>query len=400
MTRGSGARIAAATAAASLVLAGCAQPPGGTPSTGVPTSPGSAVTPTVSSPTPSPTPHVACLTEAQQLSQADQVGQLYMEGVAAGVTVDQAAEDLAAGSAGSVILVGDRTDGLAATAQFVEQLQAAVPGEPLLIAVDQEGGAVQRLRGEGFSDIPAAAEQGQWADADLGSAWRTWGSELGEAGANIDLAPVADVVPADQVPYNAAIGQLQRGYGDDPAVVAAKVTQVVEGLGDAGVASSVKHFPGLGQVPENTDDAIGRDQVSTLTDDELVSFEQAIEAGANSVMVSSAIYTQVDPDHPAVFSQTIVTGILRQRMGFDGVVISDDLGVAAAVADYPADQRGTMFLRAGGDLVVAVDPDAVQAMVAGTLAEAQADPLFADELAVKAARVLALKQEVGLLSCA
>lgn len=337
----------------------------------------------------------ACLVEASRLSLPEQVGQLYVQGVPADASVDQVAGELAASNAGGVILMGSRADGQAGTAQFVAGLQAAVPGPPLLVAVDQEGGAVQRLHGAGFSQIPAAAEQGRWAEADLRAAWRTWGAELRGAGVGMDLAPVADVVPADQAASNAAIGRPRRGYGADPAVVGAKVAQVVAGLGDAGVASSVKHFPGLGHVDENTDTAVGYDRVSTLSDADLSSFRAAIDAGASSVMVSSAIYTQVDPGHPAVFSPAIVTGILRQRMGFRGVVISDDLGAAVAVAGYPVDQRGTLFLRAGGDLVVTVDPAAAQAMAAGTLAQAQADPVFAAAVTRSVARILALKHSCG-----
>lgn len=93
----------------------------------------------------------------------------------------------------------------------------------------------------------------------------------------------------------------------------------------------------------------------------------------------SAIYDQVDPDNPAVFSSTIVTGILRERMGFGGVVTSDDLGAAVAVAGYPVADRGLAFLRAGGDMAVVADSAAAQQMAAATLAAAQADPQFASK---------------------
>ena len=220
------------------------------------------------------------------------------------------------------------------------------------------------------------------------------------AGVNWNLAPVADVVPADQVANNAAIGQLDRGYGSDPEVVGQKVAEVIGGLSDSRVASSAKHFPGLGRVNENTDFAVGHDRVSQLDDADLASFQAAINAGASSVMVSSAIYDQVDPDNPAVFSSTIVTGILRERMGFNGVVTSDDLGAAVAVAGYPVADRGLAFLRAGGDMAVVADSAAAQQMVAATLAAAQADPQFASEVTEKAARVLDLKTDLGLMSCA
>ena len=116
-------------------------------------------------------------------------------------------------------------------------------------------------------------------------------------------------------------------------------------------------------------------------------------------MVSSAIYTQVDPDNPAVFSEQIVTGVLREQLGFDGVVISDDLGVAASVASYPVAERGINFLAAGGDMVIVADAGATQVMVDATVALAESDPEFAGQLASKVARLLTLKTSVGLLDC-
>ncbi len=344
-------------------------------------------------------PATACLSYAQQLSLAEQVGQLYMTVLMAGADVDQAAAQINASGNGAVILLGNRTAGLAAVQAETQQLQDFAPGIPLLIATDQEGGLVQKLSGPGFDTIPSAVDQASLDDAELRASWQRWGQELRDAGVNWNLAPVADVVPAGQAANNAAIGQLERGYGSDPATVGDKVAEVITGLSDSGVASSAKHFPGLGNVNENTDFAVGHDQTSQLTAADLTSFQAAIDAGASSVMVSSAVYDQVDPDNPAVFSSAIVTGILRERMGFDGVVVSDDLGAAVAVENYPAADRGLMFLKAGGDMAVVADAAAAQQMVDTTLSAAKADPQLAAQIATKAARVLELKSDLGLMNC-
>ena len=391
-----------------LGLAGCAATPNGsggtetgsvTPSRTITFSPSSLPASADSAATIDPA--TQCFAYAQQLSLAQQVGQLYMTVLMAGSDVDQAIAQISASGNGAVILLGNRTSGLAAVQSETQQLQDAAPGGiPLLIATDQEGGLVQKLSGPGFATIPAATEQAQLDNTELRGSWQRWGHELRNAGVNWNLAPVADVVPADQVANNAAIGQLDRGYGSDPEVVGQKVAEVIGGLSDSRVASSAKHFPGLGRVNENTDFAAGHDRVSQLDDADLASFQAAINAGASSVMVSSAIYDQVDPDNPAVFSSTIVTGILRERMGFNGVVTSDDLGAAVAVAGYPVADRGLAFLRAGGDMAVVADSAAAQQMVAATLAAAQADPQFASEVTEKAARVLDLKTDLGLMSCA
>lgn len=345
-------------------------------------------------------PAAACLDYAGELSLAQQVGQLYMTVLMADSSPDDVIAQIGANGNGAVILLGNRTGGLSAVQAETSQLQEFAPGGvPLLIATDQEGGLVQKLAGPGFDTIPSATEQAVLSGDELRTNWQAWGGQLAQAGVNWNLAPVADVVPADQVGDNAAIGQLNRGYGSDAAMVGDKVTQVIAGLSDAQVASSVKHFPGLGQVNANTDFEVGYDRVSTLSADELTSFQAAIDAGASSVMVSSAVYEQVDPDNPAVFSSQIVTGVLRDQMGFDGVVISDDLGVAAAVSGYPVAERGTDFFKAGGDMAVVADGAAAQQMLDATLAEAQGDAEFASEITKKTARVLQLKSDLGLMSC-
>lgn len=400
-------RLGASLIALGIGLVGCgpAATPSASTSPSLPAAPSTEVAAPASTASPETppstlTPTDRCLATAQQLGLDAQVGQLYMMAIQVGTPVGQAISDLQASGAGAVILLGNSTAGVNQTSVYVEQVRAASPaGHPVLVAVDQEGGQVQRLQGPGFDRIPSAVQQGQMSDADLLANWQRWGGQLRAAGVNWDLAPVADVVPASQVAGNEPVGQLERGYASDADQVSRQVGLVVEGLAAAGVASSVKHFPGLGQVPRNTDFAVGHDQTSLLTETELAPFQAAIDAGTSSVMVSSAIYTQVDPQNPAVFSRTIVTGILRERMGFDGLVISDDLGVAASVAGYAVGQRGTLFLQAGGDMVITADAQAASTMVAGTVAAAQADPVLAAEIAVKVARIFALKQELGLMTC-
>lgn len=382
-------------------LSACAAPPAPAPTAGGTPSPTSTATratwtssPTRST-TPAPTP-VSCTAVASQMDVATQVGQLFMLGVQVGTPTAQVAAAISTGKIGSVVLLGQRS-GLEQVQGETSALNAQFAD--LLIAADQEGGQVQRLSGPGFATIPSASQQGQLSTDELRGRWQRYARELRNAGVRYDLAPVADVVPADQRASNQAIGQLDRGYGSDAGVVAEKVSAVIEGLSDGRVASAVKHFPGLGQVPQNTDLAVGRDEVSKLSDAELAPFSQAIKAGANSVMVSSAIYTQVDAKNPAVFSADIITGILRTRMGFSGVIISDDLGAAKSVAEVKVDERAIRFFSAGGDLLISADAGLIQQMITATIKQAGADAGFAAALTQKVARVLKLKQAVGLASC-
>lgn len=340
----------------------------------------------------------SCLDMAKELDRKDQIGQLLMVGTNTVEPEPSVAEAIKEYGIGSVLYLGPGPRSLSGTAKVGENLQGNTGAQPpLLFATDQEGGQVQRLEGEGFSDLPSAVTQGRLSEAELRSKWLTWGQELKDAGVLYDLAPDADVVPAGTESGNAAVGALKRHYGSDPETVSAKATAVVEGLRDAGVASSLKHYPGLGRAAVNTDFGSATDDVTTL--DDTASFTGPMAAGASSVMISSTIYSKVDPGVHAVFSSKIITEGLRGKEGWQKVVISDDLGAAAAVKEVPVAERAVRFVQAGGDLVINADPSSVGEMAKGLAKKADEDQAFADDLPEHAARVLALKAEVGLVEC-
>ncbi len=223
------------------------------------------------------------------------------------------------------------------------------------------------------------------------------GRQLRAAGVNVDLAPVMGTVPPNFGP-NPPIGDLEREYGHTPGVVSSHGVAVLKGLAAAGVVATAKHFPGLGRVHGNTDTASGvEDTVTTADDPYLGPFAAAIKAGVPFMMMSTAIYTQIDPTHPAAFSKKIVTGILRDRLGFQGVVISDDLGRAKQVSGYPVGARAVRFIAAGGDLVLTVVPGQIATMERAVLAKVAHDPAFADQVNAAVLRVLQAKQAAGLL---
>ena len=139
--------------------------------------------------------------------------------------------------------------------------------------------------------------------------------------------------------------------------------------------------------------------MATKDDPYLQPFAAGIKAGAPLVMVSSARYPRLDPEHQAMFSKAIVTDLLRQRMGFDGVVITDDVGAAAAVASVPVRERATRFIAAGGDIVLTADAAQAPAMRAGITARMKASPAFARQVEASVVRVLELKTRLGLASC-
>jgi beta-N-acetylhexosaminidase len=374
-----------------LLLAACAAAPGPVAGT-----PAAAAAPSAEPPRPS------CVdTVLAGLDRRAVAGQLIVVGAPLGAAVGPSVDLVKRLPVGGVLLTGRSRSGVAAVAARTGALQRAVTGRVgLLVAADQEGGQVQTLTGPGFTAIPTAAEQGRWSTAKLTDAAAGWGGELKAAGVNLDLAPVSDVLSAQLGPSNLAVGVSRRTFGTEPAAVGSGVLAFSDGLSRAGVAAAVKHFPGLGQVRANTDHTANvRDTTTDADSPWLEPFRRAITAGVPVVMVSSAVYTRIDATQPAAFSRPVVTDLLRTQLGFAGVVISDDLGRAVAVAAVPAAQRAVRFVAAGGDLVLTVDPQTAGPMIDALVAKAATDGEFAAALTASARRVLDLKHTQGLLRC-
>ncbi|HJE50520.1 MAG TPA: glycoside hydrolase family 3 [Tessaracoccus flavescens] len=342
----------------------------------------------------------SCRAAADALPEAQRIGQLFMVGVSTGGLDESTRSAISMGSVGSVVLLGSST----ASRDDIQMLTASLTSlgtvdAPMLVAVDQEGGTVQRLKGVGFEPIPSAVEQGKLADGELRDAAAVWGEQLREAGVHYDLAPVGDVVPAAKQRTNAPVGKLKRNYGNDAASVTRSVVEFVEGMQDAGIATSVKHFPGLGEVVTNTDFGAAQDTVTTADSPNLEPFRAAIEAGVDSVMVSSAVFENIDPKNEGVFSSVVITDLLRGDLGYDGVVIADDLGAAKSVRDVSPGDRALRFFDAGGDLVINANPAIMGDMISATAERVAADVDFAERVSASAARVLALKAAAGLVDC-
>lgn len=325
-----------------------------------------------------------------------------MVGAQSGLSADRLDPVLRDQKAGGVVLLGNWTGAATvsgATKHWQPVGRSAAGGVGLLVAVDQEGGQVRHLRGGGFTATPSALSQGRAGTA--GANASTVAPELEAVGVNVNLAPVADTVAASFASRNAPIGAYQREYGNDPTTVSRSVVAAVNGLQDGRVSATLKHFPGLGRVTGNTDlTANGTTDSTTTADDAyLEPFRAGIQAGADLVMVSSALYPKLDPANRAPFSRPIVTGLLRERLGFDGVVISDDLGAARAVADVTPADRATRFVEAGGDVVLTALPSTVPAMAGALRDKAAAEPAFAALVDAAVTRVLDLKVRRGLATC-
>jgi beta-N-acetylhexosaminidase len=386
-------RVAAITLTL-IAVAGC----GGARATPVPSS--------TATRAPGQSPSLSCAERVTaELSTEQRIGQLFLLGLSGDQLGPPELGAIRDHHVGSVWFTETTTLGLAgvraiADAVQNEATQATTGGVRFFVAANQEGGLVQALRGPGFSTIPSAVDQGHKDLGKLTANAREWGNELAAAGINLDFAPVADVVPRENVDTNEPIGVLQREYGHDAMTVGDHAAAFIDGMSDAGIATTAKHFPGLGRVVGNTDFSKGVvDNVTRAGDDDMASFKAAIAANVPFVMAALATYEHIDPNRIAAFSPVIIGDLLRRDLGFAGAVMSDDLGDTAAVADVAPGDRAIAFIAAGGDLIVAKTTDATAAMIEAIEQRVRTDASFASRVDDAARRVLAAKERFGLLPC-
>ncbi len=387
-------RTAVALAVAALALTGCAaSAPSQATASPAPTSavPTAAPTP---APTPTPTAHAV---DALTLDQ--QVGQLFMVGTTADAPDPAAVAAVTGRHVGSVFLRGRSQASATAVAGVVAQFTALVgpattAGTRMWVATDQEGGEVQVLQGPGFSAIPYGIRQADLPVDQLTAQATTWGGELAAGGVDMNLAPVADIVTSQATRFdNPPIGAFGRQYGYDAPTVAAKAGAFAAGMRAAGILPTFKHFPGLGHVTADTD--TNADVIDTTVvrgGPDITVYDDLLAAGPAVVMVSSARYQNLDASAPALFSSVVVGEILRGDVGFEGVVMTDDISGAAAVAAIAPADRATRAIEAGVDLLLlSADASVLPAMYDAVLARAQTDPAFAQKVEDAAARVLDAK---------
>lgn len=300
---------------------------------------------------------------------------------------------------GNVILIGASGSSVTAAAAANAHISSGLSerGVVPFISTDQEGGFVQRFYGSGFSRIPSALDQGQLSPGVLQARATRWGKQLAAAGISLNLAPVADTVPAAHAKDNQPIGRYDREYGHTPSVVATHVAAVVQGETAGGVDVTVKHFPGLGRATGNTDDAANVTDPTTRLGPYIRPYQAGVDAGAQFVMVSLATYPHIDPKHQACFSATILTDMLRVDLGFTGVAISDDFH-AVAVRSVPPARAAIEYFRAGGTMLLDTDRRPIYAMEEAVLNRTKTDSRFAATIKAAVLRVLQAKSDAGLLS--
>ncbi len=310
---------------------------------------------------------------------------------------DQAAglEDVGASQLGGVLVGADDWFGAAKGRALIAQLRrAGSTGSriPPLIVGRQEGGVYRA-----YPDLPPVQSQrqiGAAADPAQATEWALGtGRALKRAGFDLNLAPIGDVATLDSP-------LADRAFGDDPALVTRMTAAAVKGCGESGLACAVPYFPGLGgasQSPADGPATVSLDAASLRARD-LAPFRAAIAGKVPALVLSLALYAAYDPVTPAALSPVIAGGLLREDLGYTGVAISDDLTAGAITSGIGTPTAAVQAIAAGTDLVVIDDPAQSAAARKSILDAARSGGLPMARLDQAIARVLALKQQLGLIA--
>jgi beta-N-acetylhexosaminidase len=302
--------------------------------------------------------------------------------------------NLAYGAAGGGGAVAQEVADLDAVVMLTRELHRAAPdGTPALVAIDQEGGTVQRVRAPATQWPPMMAHDGLPGGEDervAEAVGRALGEELRALAIDVDFAPVLDV---HTNPANPVIGE--RAFGRIPETVTRRALAFARGLDAAGVIACGKHFPGHGDT--DTDSHLELPRVDhgweRLDQIELAPFRNAATAGLAMLMTAHVVFPALDGDHPATLSPAVIQGLLRERLGYRGVVVSDDLDMRAITSHFGVGQAAVAAIRAGCDVLLLCRDEANQALAAEALIrEAERDAGFAARVAESAARLRALKR--------
>jgi len=234
------------------------------------------------------------------------------------------------------------------TKELISQLNKL--SNDMFIAVDAEGGYVNRLKEKyGFTNIPSAEEMGKGSVEGTKSHGIFLGQQLSDLGFNLNFAPVVDV---NVNPENPVIGCLERSFSNDPEKVYNHASSFIEGLHQSNIVTAIKHFPGHGS-SENDSHLGMTDVTNTYKEEELLPYELLIENGYNDMVMTAHIMNQnIDENYPATLSPLFLQNILREKIGFNGIIVSDDMNMGAIVDHYGFEEGLIMAINAGCDLLI------------------------------------------------
>lgn len=336
----------------------------------------------------------------------DMAGQMIMVGFtgssATGPGVRAVRAQIAKGQVGGVMYLRPNISSLAEVRAMNRAFRAASPWLPPFIAIDQEGGQIRRLtEAVGFDEIPSARAIGSGNTANALAVYGDLAERLAALGFNVNFGPVVDL---DLNPDNPIIARYERSFGTNPVRVAQMAEAFVEGHRAAGVGTVLKHFPGHGSSTGDTHE--GFVDVTEVWDSvELEPYRRMIAEGMADMVMVAHIFNADFADGsavqlPASLSPEWINGVLRSELGFKGVVISDDMEMAAVRAHFDMRETIVRAVMAGNDILlfsntVEQDPDLGSQIHAVLVEEARANPVFARRIEESYGRIVALKQRLS-----
>lgn len=369
--------------------------------------PEAAPTAAVPSPESTPTPALTPVPEPDPLAEQlaamtveEKVGQLLIGGFEGTEIGDQATRLVQEYQVGGLILYGRNIAGAGQLVTLTNGLKALNgDGIPLFLSIDQEGGGVDRMPPE-VRRTPGAYCVGQTGSVPAAQSYGdVLAAECAAFGLNLDFAPVLDVWSN---PGNTVIGQ--RAFSADARTVAGLGPAAARRMMDQGIIPAVKHFPGHGDTV--VDSHVGLPVVDKspeeLEETELIPFRAAIQSAGTdgqvpAVMVAHILLTQLDPERPASLSPAVVTGLLREELGFAGAVLTDDLTMGAVTQSYGLGEAAVLAVEAGCDiLLVCHGQDSVPAVRTALLEAVASGRITAERLDESVYRILRLKTEYAL----
>ncbi len=321
----------------------------------------------------------------------EQIGQLFMMGFTGTTVTSDLASFLKSYTPGGVILFRRNLESVQQIVDLTNGLQKLSPAQPLLIAIDQEGGRVSRLPAE-FTIFPPCGQLGRCNSSELAySAAATIAKELRAVGINMNMAPVLDV---NSNPENPVIGD--RAFGDSPDLVGEMGLATIGGLQDNRVVACGKHFPGHGDTATDSHKELPVVDAGLprLRDTEFPPFQQAIRYGVACLMTAHVLYRALDPEAPATLSSAVIQRLLREEFRYDGVVFTDDLEMHAIIDHDGIGEAAVRSFVAGCDvLLICKDQDRVVTAMQAMERAVNDGRITQERLAESLARVAKLKAQ-------
>jgi beta-N-acetylhexosaminidase len=337
-------------------------------------------------------------TRINQMSLDEKIGQMLMVGIDGTTPGNDAETMIKQACVGGIILYGSNIQSLSQTVQLTNELKKlnaeAHHPEPLLISVDEEGGLVDRMP-DPFSKMPTEEAVGKVADSQFSyQVGQVLGKEAASLGFNMNYAPVLDVIAH---PGESVIGS--RALSSDANRVGKLGTEIMNGIQSQKVISVIKHFPGYGSVDVDAHKdlpsvAYGIDQ---LEQSDWVPYQNAIAHGADAIMVTHLLVPQLDARYPASMSSRIINDMLRNKLGFQGVVMTDDMTMGAIENHYDIKTAAVQAVAAGADIVmVAFHQDQQLAAIQAIKKAVESGTITADRIDDSVYRIIRLKEKYNI----